>query len=163
MNYQFRYRFEAAHRLTSAESPMCQTPHGHTWYVSVQVGTGSQELNTENMVVEFQKAKKEWKSFIQDFVDHRFFVNKEDPILPHLKKEIPELRELIFPGDPTTEIIATLFLRKAEIFFAKNSLNVESLHLEETPVNSVLVKSDSNIYQNTIKRLFHKEAWWETN
>lgn len=165
MFFEFKYRFEAAHRLTSAESKMCQTPHGHTWYATLKLKAEVGELDNANMVVEFQKTKKNWKKFIKETVDHSFLVNQDDVILPALKESIEGLRAIPFPGDPTTEMIAILFLRKAQKLVVEKGLSAHSILIEETPVNSVEVAADSPIFVNTLKRLedCSKEVWWESS
>lgn len=161
----FRYRFEAAHRLTSSSSPSCQTPHGHTWFVTVSLSAQKTELDENNMVTEFANTKKSWKKFIQEIVDHSFFYNQNDPIVSSLKEHISNFRGLAFPGDPTTEMIAILFLKKAEVLFSNKEQIVKEIFLEETQVNSVRLHTQSEVYQSTIAKLekLYPDSWWQSS
>lgn len=139
---EFTYRFEAAHRFTQGSTKCC-TPHGHTWYARLTLTPRESSLDSQQMVQEFSQAKKEWKSFIQDFVDHRFFHHQADPILGSLRAHIPGFRGLEFPGDPTTEFIAALFLRKAHQLYKNSKLIPTKIELQETPTNTVSLQSSA--------------------
>ena len=163
MRMSFRYRFEAAHRLMSAASPMCQTPHGHTWHATLSFEAKTDSLNGENMLAEFQKVKGPWKSFVRDTLDHSFFYNSKDPILESLKENIPSFRGLPTPGDPTTEMLAVLFLSKA-LQFSKNQntpVSPVSIEVQETEVNSVSTDVNSDLFKNTLQNL-SAGGWWST-
>ncbi|MDX9731657.1 MAG: 6-carboxytetrahydropterin synthase, partial [Bdellovibrionales bacterium] len=100
LTLKFRYRFEAAHRLTSAAAPSCKTPHGHTWYATAFFRMTAPDLDRSAMAIEFSAIKSAWKTFLTETVDHSFFHNAADPLLPHLKTVIPDARLLPFPTDP---------------------------------------------------------------
>jgi 6-pyruvoyltetrahydropterin/6-carboxytetrahydropterin synthase len=140
---EFTYRFEAAHRFTKSCKESCATPHGHTWYGTLEL-SGSDKLNQADMLAEFALAKKGWKETIDKTFDHSFLANSEDPLLPHLKQILPEVRLVLFPGDPTTELIAALLHRKAQKIIASIGLQdllcVEAVTIQETPSNTVVYK-----------------------
>lgn len=168
MKLKFRYRFESAHRFVNAASPRCQTPHGHTWYVTLVVSPLKAQLNSESMVAEFQNIKKNWREFIDETVDHSFFYNVQDPLYPYLKEFIPNFRGLPFFTDPTTEMIACLFLVKAQALIeaspVKNQVMATGIFIEETPTNSIEVSVEDQIFKNARTMASENyEGWWQTD
>lgn len=144
---KFRYRFESAHRFTSAAAPSCRTPHGHTWYATAIFKMTSPTLDRSAMAAEFGALKKSWKLFITETADHSFMHNAADPLLPHLKAIIPDARLLPFPADPTTELIAGLFALKLKAMHAASGLEgVEpvGVHIQETPTNSIMFRFEKD-------------------
>ncbi len=158
----FSYSFESAHRFTRCESIPCMTPHGHSWRAVLWIQSLHGSLNENDMVTEFQSLKKQWKKFIQQTVDHSFFHHENDPLLPYLNQEIPKFRGLSFPGDPTTEMIATCFLLKA---FAMHPKEIQAkpfkIEVFETQTNfvSYTAESPSEIFKNHPK-LKSEKQWW---
>lgn len=160
MNLNFRYRFEAAHRFTDASSK-CSTPHGHSWWVTLSLSHEASAVDLENnFATDFKDLKKEWKVFIDEELDHFFFANSEDPLITSLNNIDPNLRIKKTPGDPTTEVLASLFFKKAESIFKNNSLiRVDSILLEETLTNSVKVfKEDAHHLLGRLNTPPHN--WW---
>jgi 6-pyruvoyl-tetrahydropterin synthase len=173
---RFEYRFEAAHRFTKTASVACMTPHGHSWYAGLTLQSIA-PLNTHEMVVEFGTIKKHWKQFLQEVADHSFFHHAEDPILKSLWEHVPEFRSLPFPGDPTTELIAACFLRKAFAMGVGKTLSLmeQSLRLQkledqfevgveivETPTNLVALRPKSlSDLQKLVPSLGQFEGWWD--
>jgi len=162
MDVNFRYRFEAAHRFTDANSK-CSTPHGHTWWVTLTLSHSSGDIDlANNFATDFKDLKSGWRSFVDNEVDHHFFLNSEDSLASHLKKTEPKLNIKLTPGDPTTEVLAALFFKKAESLLGKfEHISVSSILLEETPTNSICVyKKDAD---QLIKRLEVKQTnlWWQ--
>jgi len=141
MEIEFTYRFEAAHRFTKG-STKCSTPHGHTWYVTLSFFSEPQHLNSQQMIEEFSVLKEVWKTFILETVDHSFFHHYADPILPALKDFVPGFRGLVFPGDPTTELIAALFLKKALTFYKNSKVQPVKILIQETETNGVSLKAE---------------------
>lgn len=160
MELSFRYRFEAAHRFTDASSK-CSTPHGHSWWVTLNLSHKASDINLDNnFAVDFSDLKKEWKIFVDEELDHHFFVNSKDPLIPALTALDSNLRIKKTPGDPTTEVLSSIFFKKAEnIFKDSNIIKVESILLEETPTNSVRVfKEDVEQFLGRIESL--DKNWW---
>lgn len=161
MELSFRYRFEAAHRFTDASSK-CATPHGHSWWVTLCLSHESSDINLDkNFAVDFSDLKKEWRKFVDEELDHYFFLNSKDPILQSLKTLGHQLRIKETPGDPTTEVLSCLFFKKAESLFKESEvIRVESILLEETPTNSVRVlKEDADQFLERMKSL-PQQIWW---
>ena len=165
MIFDFRYRFEAAHRFLSSDSPPCMTPHGHSWYIRLQLKFLGSQLNASQMGVEFSKVKDPWRQFVQKVLDHSFLHNINDPLVEILKNQSPPCRLLPFPGDPTTELISVLVFHKMNQVLSEKNLKepiqVIGVELEETPTNRVIC--DSEFYQKQIQSLSDYKAWWTTS
>jgi len=148
MKMTFSHRFEAAHRFLDAASK-CSTPHGHTWWVHITLEHDSKNLQAgKNYIEDFGPIKKKWRAFIDDHLDHHFFLNANDPLKESIESLIPEARLKITPGDPTTEALALIFFNKAnEIFKEFEGLRPHSLKLQETPTNAVEVNEFLSEYQ----------------
>ncbi len=173
---RFEYRFEAAHRFTKTESIPCMTPHGHTWKAALAIKS-PQPLNSCEMVEEFGVLKKDWKQFLTAIADHSFFHHAEDPILPALWQHVPSFRSLPFPGDPTTEMIAACFLKKAyamgigkTLSRFEHSLRQQRLENDfqmtmeifETPTNSIaLDPKNLEVLEKFVPSFSDFEGWWE--
>ncbi len=164
---KFRYRFESAHRFTSAAAPSCQTPHGHTWYATAIFRMTAPGLDQGAMAAEFGATKRAWKEFITETVDHSFMHNVEDPLVPFLRKVTPDARLLSFPADPTTELIAGLFALKLRAMHRAtgiNSVQPVGVHIQETPTNSVTFKfaKDGGVPEWLKLTSAIKAAWWNS-
>ena len=163
----FQYRFEAAHRFIKSASIPCMTPHGHSWRVFLRIFS-SQPLNTNEMVEEFSLLKGAWKRFIKETVDHSFFHHCEDPILPALREHIPQFRSLPFPGDPTTELIAACFLRKAQAIGVASGLSDPNcplniaVEIQETQTNRVTLSlANLEDLDSLAPTLCSHIGWWD--
>ena len=166
MDVNFRYRFEAAHRFTDTNSK-CSTPHGHTWWITLSLAHSPNDIDLEkNFATDFKDLKSDWKNFLDTHVDHHFFMNSDDSLADHLKKTEPNLNIKLSPGDPTTEVLAALFFKKAESLLSRwKHVSVSSILLEETPTNSVRIyKKDADQLvgrlKTACKNLDPKSIWW---
>ncbi len=90
--------FDSAHRIYRTESK-CRFLHGHTYKV-VAIIEG--ELNEWGMVVDFGILKEK----IIDLLDHKVILEKNDPLIPLLKKSNEKIVALSQP--PTAENISRL-------------------------------------------------------
>jgi len=162
----FSYRFEAAHRFIDSSSIRCATPHGHSWNAEIEFKASEFQLDNSMMLHEFTSLKSAWKTFIHETVDHSFFIHHRDPILQSLVKEYPPNRLLIFPGNPTTELVAALFLRKCVVMHdslqAKSTVAPSKIIIRETETNSI---SLSNFEYESFMRLNQIDkfaGWWNS-
>ncbi len=162
MEMSFRYRFEAAHRFTQGATK-CSTPHGHTWWINLSLSHSVHLIKSDtNFSWDFADLKKEWKSFVDGCLDHSFICNEKDPLLEPLLKINSESRILKTPGDPTTEILAILFLKKARTLFKKfEGVEVLKLTLEETPTNSISLSS-KDLNEISKDYLNKDNMWWNS-
>lgn len=164
MEFRFKYRFEAAHRFLNTTSLQCMTPHGHTWYATLQLQSVIPRLDQNDMVAEFSQLKSYWKSLISDVLDHSFFCNEKDPLIETLLKHHPHSRILPFPGDPTTELISLLLFHKMNLWMTQSpvagKVKVAGVLIEETPTNSLFC--DWVFYKESISQYDHYTGWWKS-
>lgn len=141
MNLSFSYRFEAAHRFINS-STKCSTPHGHTWWVHLTLEhEDALALNSQNFAEDFSNLKSKWKNYIDEEMDHHFFLNAKDPLKHELLKISPESRIKCTEGDPTTEALALILFNQAWTFFEDHPfIKPKCLKLQETPTNAVEVQ-----------------------
>ena len=87
-------------------------------------------LDALGMVVDFSRIKRVVSTWINETLDHRMLLHKEDPILPMLKQR----GELFYVMDanPTAENIAKLIFDHAR----SKGLPVVEVELWETPTSS---------------------------
>ena len=91
------------HRLLNY-SGKCKNLHGHNAKAEIELQT--EELDHRHMVVDFDDIKNEVKSWIDEQLDHRMLLCKDDPFLPILR-ERGELHYAL-DSNPTAEAIAKL-------------------------------------------------------
>ena len=111
------------HRLLRYEGK-CKHLHGHNGRAEISVRTA--QLDPRGMVIDFGDIKKTIGSFIDDQLDHRILLCKDDPLIPVLRK----MKEPHFVMDenPTAENIAKLIFESAR----RLKLPVVSVKLWET-------------------------------
>ena len=114
------------HRLLNYEGK-CRHLHGHNGRVEVDIQTD--KLDPRGMVHDFSDIKEAIKNWIDETLDHRMLLHKDDPILPMLKQR----GELFYAMDenPTAENIARLIFNHAR----KTGLPVVEVRLWETPTS----------------------------
>lgn len=160
----FTRRFAMAHRLIHGSSEICATPHGHNEEVRVYLKPLEVRPldGKQNVVVPFEKAKSTWHRFIDGSVDHAFQLADNDPLLPwfieHEPQRIPRL--LITPGDPTTELLACLFMSKLNCFLLaeQSGLYCDQIEILETPTNTVRFIGNSLDFIPNIRP--PEQCWW---
>ncbi len=111
------------HRLLRYDGE-CRHLHGHNGKVEIEVA--SEDLDYRGMVVDFGDITKVIKSWIDQQLDHKMLLCKEDPLLQVLN----ELKEPCFVMDanPTAENIAKLIYDYA----VSQGLPVSEVRLWET-------------------------------
>ena len=111
------------HRLLNYDGK-CKFLHGHNGIA--EIALEAEKLDHRGMVIDFSDIKQTIGSFINDQLDHRILLCKDDPLVPVLKK----MKELHFVMDdnPTAENIARLIYESAR----KMKLPVVSVKLWET-------------------------------
>jgi 6-pyruvoyltetrahydropterin/6-carboxytetrahydropterin synthase len=112
------------HRLLDYQGK-CAHPHGHNGIVEVEFSR--EELDRRGMVVDFMDLKKELKVFLDQELDHKMLLRKDDPLTRVLK----EMGEPVFEmqENPTAENIAQLIFNYA----LSRDLPVTAVRLWETP------------------------------
>ena len=114
------------HRLLNYDGK-CRHLHGHNGRVEVDIT--ADKLDARGMVHDFSDIKKAIKNWIDETLDHRMLLHKDDPILPVLRQR----GELFYVMDenPTAENIAKLIFNHARA----KSLPVVEVRLWETPTS----------------------------
>ena len=98
------FTVESGHML-SKHPEACRFPHGHTRRIEVVVS--SENLDANDMVVDFKALKLALEAFIDRF-DHSMSVNASDPLRPEMERIHPG-STIPFDGvDPTTEAMARI-------------------------------------------------------
>jgi 6-pyruvoyltetrahydropterin/6-carboxytetrahydropterin synthase len=111
------------HRLLNYQGK-CRYLHGHNGRAVITLQ--APQLDPRGMVVDFSDLKRVVGTWIDQAIDHKMLLHKDDPAVPHLR----ELGEPLFLLDvnPTAENIARLIFD----FTAKNGFPVVEVQLWET-------------------------------
>ena len=115
------------HRLLQYEGK-CRHLHGHNGRVEVHIETD--KLDARGMVQDFSDIKEAIKNWINDTLDHRMLLHKDDPLVPVLKQR-GELFH-VMDENPTAENIAKLIFDHAR----SKGLPVVEVQLWETSTSS---------------------------
>ena len=112
------------HRLLNYNGK-CRFLHGHNGRAVIKIA--SETLDERGMVVDFSDVKKIIAAWIDDNLDHRMILNREDPVVPVFE----EMNEPVFLLDdnPTAENIARLIFD----FTLKAGFPIIKVDLWETP------------------------------
>lgn len=169
MSYEicFTRRYSMSHRLFNIKNSRCFVPHGHNEYVKVYLSAvGPDTLDgAVNMMAPFAILKKIWHQWIDDHVDHCMQLSSQDPLLDYFKDNEPENLKhiLITPGDPTTEVLAALFLSKVNCLLADQGIGVlcHKIEIVETPTNTVTFTGDPDAVISTDHYDGPDVPWWK--
>tara|TARA_R110002073_G_scaffold190682_6_gene349449 strand:+ start:2270 stop:2806 length:537 start_codon:yes stop_codon:yes gene_type:complete len=163
----FTRRYCMAHRLFNIRNSRCFVPHGHNEFVKVYlVSIGNDTLDGGvNMMAPFAVLKQVWHQWIDDHVDHSLQLSSQDPMLDYFKTREPEnlAHLMITPGDPTTEVLAALFMSKINALLADQGLAVRcrKVEIEETPTNTVSFSGDAKDVISTARYDGPQTPWWQ--
>ncbi|MBI1747651.1 MAG: 6-carboxytetrahydropterin synthase [Acidobacteria bacterium] len=111
------------HRLLNYDG-QCAHPHGHNGKVEIEIT--ADHLDARGMVVDFIDIKRLLKEWIDENLDHRMILRKDDP----LAKVLIEMGEPVFMLDvnPTAESLARLIYEYAR----SQGFSVTQVRLWET-------------------------------
>ena len=112
------------HRLLNYDGK-CRYLHGHNGRAVITIE--SDQLDHRGMVLDFSDIRKVVSSWIDDHLDHRMILHREDPAVPFLQ-ELQEPLHLI-ETNPTAENIARLIFDFAQ----GEGFPVLDVRLWETP------------------------------
>jgi 6-pyruvoyltetrahydropterin/6-carboxytetrahydropterin synthase len=99
--------------------------HGHNGRAIITIETAS--LDGQGMVVDFNEIKRRVNVWIDDHIDHRMILHRDDPIVPILEKQGEPM--YLLDANPTAENIAKLIADKAR----ELGVPVVEVRLWETP------------------------------
>jgi 6-pyruvoyltetrahydropterin/6-carboxytetrahydropterin synthase len=112
------------HRLRNYEGK-CRHLHGHNGRVEIEME--GERLDGRGMLTDFGDIKRVMKQWIDDHLDHRMLLRKDDPALDYIRKA-GELH-FVMEENPTAEAIARLIHETAH----ELGLAVSKVTLWETP------------------------------
>ena len=96
------------HRLLNYEGK-CRYLHGHNGRAVISLE--GIELDHRGMVVDFTDIKRSLRTWIDDELDHRMIMHRDDPLLPLLQSHGQPVH--VIPHNPTAENIARLIYEQA--------------------------------------------------
>lgn len=111
------------HRLLRYKGK-CAHLHGHNGRVEIELASPS--LNDQSMVADFSDISRIVKEWIDQNLDHRMLLHKDDPLVPLLRKHDEPV--YVMDSDPTAEAIARVIYDCA----VSRGLNVSEVRLWET-------------------------------
>jgi 6-pyruvoyltetrahydropterin/6-carboxytetrahydropterin synthase len=112
------------HRLLNYEGK-CKHLHGHNGRVLITLEASA--LNGRGMVLDFGEIKRAVTAWIDEHLDHRMVLDRDDPIVPVLEKSGEPM--YLMNVNPTAENIARLIFEYA----AGQGFPVVEVCLWETP------------------------------
>ncbi|WKW87045.1 QueD-like Pre Qo pathway protein [Microbacterium phage Nicole72] len=138
-----QHTWEAGHRLPHIEGK-CQSLHGHSWHVEVEVTTD--EPTHEAVLIEFATIKRVLRAWIDSRLDHGLMLGRDDALVnvlaPHGKVFVMGYDEHSGGLDwPTVENVATLIQRL--IAFEFPDATVLRVTVRETPTNAASWRKDA--------------------
>ncbi len=111
------------HRLLRYQGK-CAHLHGHNGRVEIELSSGS--LDNQSMVADFGDISRIVRGWIEQNLDHRMLLHKDDPLVAVLRRHDEPV--FLVDGDPTAESIARLIYD----FAASQGLKVTQVRLWET-------------------------------
>lgn len=114
------------HRLLRYQGK-CAHLHGHNGRAEIVVA--SKSLDDQSMVTDFSEIGRVVRGFIDQHLDHKLLLHKDDPLAAVLGRHDEPL--YLMDGDPTAEAIARLICERAR----EQGLDVCEVRLWETPTS----------------------------
>ena len=121
-----RIEFCYGHRLMDYNG-VCQHPHGHNAVVEIHIEAVA--LDSRNMVADFGDIKRIVKGWIDQELDHKMILRKDDPLVAALQKMGEPV--YLLDSNPTAERIAQLIYDKSR----EHGLPVSRVTVWETPTS----------------------------
>ncbi len=116
--------FSYGHRLLDYKGK-CAHPHGHNGLAELTFE--SKGLDQRGMVIDFTEIKAQLKTWIDEMLDHKMLLRKDDPLIAYLEKLDEPVFKMI--DNPTAENIAKIIFEKAR----EKGLPIVEVKLWETP------------------------------
>jgi 6-pyruvoyltetrahydropterin/6-carboxytetrahydropterin synthase len=111
------------HRLMNYEGP-CMHPHGHNGKAEIHLK--GETLDDRYILFEFGDLKEIVKTWIDETLDHRMLLRKDDPLLEPLRKLGEPVT--VFDVNPTAEAIA----QRIYAYCREKKLPIEEVKVWET-------------------------------
>ena len=121
------------HRLLEYDGK-CKQLHGHNGLLEVDLE--SDTLDRLGMVRDFTEVRDIVKSWVDEHLDHKMLLRRDDPVIPALK----ELGEplVLFDVNPTAENTAKHIFEQAR----ENGLPLTEVRLWETPSSYAVYREE---------------------
>jgi 6-pyruvoyltetrahydropterin/6-carboxytetrahydropterin synthase len=116
-------RFCYGHRLLNYDGK-CRHLHGHNGRAVIALA--APQLDGLGMVIDFSRIKRVVSAWINDTLDHKMLLHKDDPLLPLLRQQGEPV--YVLDVNPTAENIARLIYD----YTAAQGFPVAEVHLWET-------------------------------
>src|SRR5882762_259896 len=111
------------HRLLNYDGK-CRHLHGHNGRAVIVLETAA--LDALGMVVDFSRIKRVISTWINETLDHRMLLHKDDPVLPWLRQQGEPF--FVMEVNPTAENIARIIFE----YTRAQGFPVVEVHLWET-------------------------------
>ena len=121
-----RIEFCYGHRLMDYDG-VCQHPHGHNAVVEIHIEAAT--LDGRNVVADFGDIKRIVKGWIDQELDHKMILRKDDPLVAALQTMGEPV--YLLDSNPTAERIAQLIFDKSR----EHGLPVSRVTVWETPTS----------------------------
>ena len=152
----FTRRIAMSHRLVYDPKSPCFSVHGHNlfikWHVIHRFSTNFTFDFHQNMLEPFAKVKSQVHEWMDKHLDHAHYISDKDPRLSQYYEDQPNSL-VVLPGDPTMEMLGACIFSKINAFLAGTKLACHTVQLDETPTNTVIVRSRFNLPTE-------KAHWW---
>ena len=121
------------HRLLEYDGK-CKHLHGHNGLLEMDIEADS--LDSLGMVMDFTEVRDIVKSWVDDNLDHKMLLRRDDPVAPLLT----DLGEPVYLLDdnPTAENIAVHIFQQAR----SRGLNIAEIRLWESPTSYATYRED---------------------
>ena len=114
------------HRLLNYDGN-CRWLHGHNGLVEIELA--AETLDERGMVYDFTAIKRVLKTWIDENLDHKMILNRDDPLVQTLQEHGEPL--YLLDENPTAEAIARLIYEES----ARQGFPVVEVRLWETPTS----------------------------
>jgi 6-pyruvoyltetrahydropterin/6-carboxytetrahydropterin synthase len=126
--------FSYGHRLLEHEGK-CRFLHGHNGMIEIDIE--SHVLDRLGMVIDFGRINELVKTWVNDNLDHRMLLNREDPMVPVFQSAGEPV--FVMDENPTAEAIAAIVWRAA----CEAGLQVSEVRLWETSTSRASYRGEA--------------------
>ena len=121
------------HRLLDYDGK-CRHLHGHNGQLEIEIDTGT--LDALGMVIDFGEIREIAKGWVDEHLDHKMLLHRDDPIVKVLQEWDQPL--YLMEGNPTAENISKLIFRQLRTM----GLHISRVSLWETPTGCAMYSED---------------------
>lgn len=122
-----KIKFEYAHRLIHHPGK-CRHVHGHSGEAIIELA--AETLNDNGFVMDFGDIKGPLKTWMNEYWDHAYLANEQDPLLPVLRSH--GMKTFIFPAEPSAEVMAKYLFEHVARMELRNGVEVVRVTIQET-------------------------------